>query len=279
MNKCYLFGSLVCASLDVSGMLVDTAFNLNANGKREIRQVDIFGRINPNKRRSSAVNLVNLANEFRTKISINAQDKNGNTPLHLAIVKANNDGNSAKDSEKQWFSGVQKNRDSDIPSEIKSLIERGANVNQKNEEGDFPTKIAFMCGKQNIVKYLLEKGADINQQDRHGHTLLHLAALEDNEEMIFYLVEHGANINQKDNYGQTPLHFSTYCSCSRDEEIEKPSDRKGKEKKDKEKMMKYLVEQGADVNGKDKNGLTPLKIARQKENERVIEYLLKHGAK
>lgn len=279
MNKYYLFACLVCASTDVSGMLIDTTYNLNANGKRKIRQVDIFGEINPNKRRSSVVNLANLANEFHIKISINAQDKNGNAPLHLAIVKANNDRNSVKDSKKEEFCRVQKNRDGDIASEIKSLIEQGANVNQKNKEGDFPTKIAFMCGKQNVVKYLLEKGADINQQDRHGHTLLHLAALEDNEEMISYLLEHGANINQKDNYGQTSLHFSTYCSCSRDEEIEKPSDRKGKEKKDKAKMMKYLIEHGADVNGKDKNGLTPLKIAKQKENERVIEYLLEHRAK
>ncbi|MBO4405944.1 MAG: ankyrin repeat domain-containing protein [Alphaproteobacteria bacterium] len=265
MNKCYLFASLVCASTDVSGMLVDTSYNLNVNGKREIRQVDIFGKINPNKRHPSAVNLVDLANEFYTKSNINAQDENGNAPLHHAIVKANNDENSAKGEKKQGVDGVQKSIDGDISSEIKSLIEQGANVNQKNNEGDFPTKIAFMCGRQNIVKYLLEKGADINQQDKHGHALLHLAALEDNEEMITYLVEHGAAVNQENNHGQTPLHFSTYWGCLREEE--------------KEKVVMYLVNHGADINKQDKNSQTPLKIAKQKDDERIIVYLLEHGAK
>lgn len=265
MNKYYLFAGLACASTDVSGMLVDTTYNLNVNGKREIRQVDIFGRINQNKRRSSIVNLVDLANEFHIKSSINTQDKNGNALLHRAIVKANNGGNLAKDSKKQRTNGVQKNEYGDISSEIKSLIEQGANLNQKNKEGDFPTKIAFMCGKQNIVKYLLEKGADVNQQDRHGHTLLHLAALEDNEGMITYLVEHGAAVNQENNCGQTPLHFSTHWSSLRE--------------KEKEKVVAYLVEHGADINKEDKNKQTPLKIAKQKDNERIIVYLLEHGAK
>ena len=260
MNKCYLFAGLLCASSDVSGMLVDTAFDLNVNGKREIRQVDIFGKVNPNKRRSSVVKSVRFADEICIKNSVNTQDKNGNALLHHAIVKANKK-NSAKNLKKQAVN--QKNED--VLAEIKSLIEQGANINQKNNEGDFPAKIAFMCGKQDIVKYLLEKGADINQQDRHGNALLHLASLEDNEEMITYLVELGADINQQNSFGQTPLHFSTYWSCLRE--------------KEKEKIMAYLIDHGADANKKDKNDQTPLKIAKQKDNENAIAYLLEHGAK
>lgn len=259
MNKCYLFAGLVFASSDVLGMLVDTAFDLNINEKRCICEVN-NETINPNKKRSITQK---LAGEFFVKNNINMPDKNGNAPLHLAIVQAKNKvRNSVEDSENQRDSANQKDKNENVPSEIKSLIEQGADINQKNKDGDFPTKIAFMCDKQNIVKYLLEKGADINQQDRHGHTLLHLATLEDNEEMITYLVEHGAAVNQENNYGQIPLHFSTYRSSLRE--------------KEKEKIVMYLVEHGADTNKREKNGQTPLDIAKQKDNERVTAYLLKH---
>ena len=45
-----------------------------------------------------------------------------------------------------------------------------------------------------------------------------------------------------------------------------------------ERVVEYLLTHGAEVNAADKNGLTPLLIAAQNDHERVVEYLLTHGA-
>ena len=99
-----------------------------------------------------------------SSIDINSVDRNGNSPLHLVVVRAKN------------------------KNEVISLLNHGADINQKNREGDFPTKMAFMCDKFKLVEYLIKHGANINQQDRHGNTLLHLASLENNEKMLKYLI-------------------------------------------------------------------------------------------
>ena len=46
-----------------------------------------------------------------------------------------------------------------------------------------------------------------------------------------------------------------------------------------QELVKYLVEQGADVNAKDDNGNTVLSEARKYGNELQIQFLIEHGAK
>lgn len=43
-------------------------------------------------------------------------------------------------------------------------------------------------------------------------------------------------------------------------------------------VVRILVEGGADLNAKDKRGLTPLDWATREGNEAVREFLLNHGA-
>jgi len=55
------------------------------------------------------------------------------------------------------------------------------------------------------VKYLVEKGANIESKDNFGCTPLHRASWGGNLDIVKYLVEKGANIESKDNDGCTPL--------------------------------------------------------------------------
>ncbi|EAX99948.1 ankyrin repeat protein, putative [Trichomonas vaginalis G3] len=65
---------------------------------------------------------------------------------------------------------------------------------------------------QSLCEYFLSHGANINEKDENGETALHFAALFSNKEMAEFLISHGANINEKDDKGKTALHLAEYYS-------------------------------------------------------------------
>ncbi len=122
-----------------------------------------------------------------------------------------------------------------------------------------------------IVKLLLEKGARVNVLDRHGQTPI-LRASHDIESMEL-LLNHGSDINRQSEgkYGWNLLHIraraGNLVTC------------------------KFLIENGAQINIRDKMNKTPLGLAIQGKNgvdkdkypdrvkkfEKVIEFLKKNG--
>ncbi|ORX85055.1 ankyrin, partial [Anaeromyces robustus] len=48
--------------------------------------------------------------------------------------------------------------------------------------------------------------------------------------------------------------------------------------KGNEKIVKYLIDHGADVNKKNMNNRTPLIMAFEHGNKSIIKYLVEHGA-
>ncbi|KAJ5076858.1 cyclin-dependent kinase inhibitor 2c-related [Anaeramoeba ignava] len=73
------------------------------------------------------------------------------------------------------------------------------------------------------------------------------------------LITTGENINkQSELTGQTPIYIAL--------------------KKEKHKIVRYLVENGANLNIIDNNGLTPLMIAVDSQSYDMVEFLLSHGA-
>ena len=55
---------------------------------------------------------------------------------------------------------------------VKLLIASGAEVNQKNFRGATALMVAAGAGTPSVVRYLLEKGADVNARDREGNSVL-----------------------------------------------------------------------------------------------------------
>lgn len=104
-----------------------------------------------------------------------------------------------------------------------------------------------------IIKALIEKGADVNAQDSEGNSFLHFITkdltLEFSEffvdslhteavpVILDILIAAGANINIQNLKGQTPLHTAKSFSPL---------------------LYNLLIERGADTNIKDIDGKTPI---------------------
>jgi hypothetical protein len=107
-----------------------------------------------------------LNNFNHPNYNILAKDKQGNTPLHEAAIYR-------------------------YTKMVKSLLEKGADMNTKNEFGCTPMCLAVSNGNTDTVRLLLEKGADVNANN-NGHTLLEWALIYNNEEIAELLLAHGA---------------------------------------------------------------------------------------
>jgi ankyrin repeat protein len=124
--------------------------------------------------------------------------------------------------------------------------------------------------KQSILKkdtataiQLLRSGADVNAYDSISETdvLMDICRWESDPAMIGFLLRHGAKPDlHRSGKGRTALHIAcAYYAC--------------------ETIIQLLVESGADVNAVTTDGTTPLMLAAQNAKARVVDYLLKKGAK
>jgi ankyrin repeat protein len=88
---------------------------------------------------------------------------------------------------------------------------------------------------------------------------LHVAACFGSPETIEVLIRHHARVNAKDSTGLTPLHYtiplSRYDSAA------------------------MLINKGADVNIKGRDGNSPLDLAKNLRDQRMVELLRIRGAK
>jgi ankyrin repeat protein len=56
-----------------------------------------------------------------------------------------------------------------------------------------------------MVKLLLEKGVELESKEEHGWTPLSCAAMNGHETVVKLLLKKGAELESKDERGQTPL--------------------------------------------------------------------------
>jgi len=91
---------------------------------------------------------------------------------------------------------------------VEKLLERGADVNAQDADGDAPLHGAAQMGDMEILNLLLDKGADPNIKNRLGGTPLMWAAVFGNEPVAVRLLKSGANPALKDADGMTALDWA-----------------------------------------------------------------------
>ena len=89
---------------------------------------------------------------------------------------------------------------------VRQLVESGTDVDKTEPEGgSSPLIVAALFNKPGIADYLIENGADLNFKNNEGSTALHSAAFFGRAEIVSKLLRHGADTGIRNNAGSTAL--------------------------------------------------------------------------
>eukprot|EP00026_Physarum_polycephalum_P003345 Phypoly_transcript_03355.p1 GENE.Phypoly_transcript_03355~~Phypoly_transcript_03355.p1 ORF type:complete len:778 (+),score=130.15 Phypoly_transcript_03355:51-2336(+) len=147
----------------------------------------------------------------------------------------------------------------------KFLVESGANVNIRRDDGISPIYLAVIGNNVELAEYLLDHGAATNILHAEGHSILHSACLEANLDMVKLLLNRGSDVHATNHKGDTPL--LSLCQAG-DSQCEDPQHLE---------VAKLLIERGASVTHTQKNGSTGVMLAAEIGLEDVVEELIEHG--
>ena len=92
-----------------------------------------------------------------------------------------------------------------LPQSFQLLLIHGANVNQRDADGDTALWYTAWYGNADMVERLLKAGADVNTKGKDGRTALHVACEGSRTDNIEVFLRHHADINARDRRGVTPL--------------------------------------------------------------------------
>ncbi|XP_023313752.1 serine/threonine-protein phosphatase 6 regulatory ankyrin repeat subunit B-like [Trichogramma pretiosum] len=185
--------------------------------------------------------------ERNQTVRVDAQDEQGQTPLHFALLWGNK-------------------------SAVESLLRKGADPNLANKAG--LTALHIHCDRvddDRFAETMLETSRDMNRtlrvdaRDASGNTPLQTAVARGHEKMIGFLLRNGADPNSADAEGSTALHNI----CRRD---------------DVDDMMEIFLgineelDKPVRLDARDNSGRTPLQWAVANLKTNLFDSLLNHGA-
>lgn len=225
----------------------------------------------------------------RKDISISIKDNEGKTPLDYAFEHIEEEGiveiaaslimNGAEQvsSGFDYFQTSISNRnlnyrfdDGQTPLHLaaiqghtsitKYLLENNAFTNVQDSSGATPLHEAVRYGHTKIAKLLLDAGAQVDAKDNLGKTpVLLIMPQEQRAELYSLLINYKANIRVKDMYGDTVLHTASMTNVP-------------------VFILEGLVKAGAEVNERNKDGVTPLALAIENKNAAHVKFYAEHGA-
>lgn len=131
-------------------------------------------------------------------------------------------------------------------AEINAVSSHGLNMLHKAAQGNQPSSIVYFNKKYNF---------DIEATDNNKMNALHLSAISGTDNSVIFLLSLGMDPNIKDKKGNTALHYAVKHSHAR--------------------IIKKLLQKGADRNIKNNSNKSPEKLAKNKPE--ILEIFRKKG--
>lgn len=291
--------------IEIVKMLLDKGATINAendcrktplyyaieNEKIEVAQLLLTYGADVNNRDSDGISVLHVAVKIgclqiveallEYGFNLNPEDAKNPELLHgtvergyLKIVedllKYGADVNTYSNSQFEGFTPLHcaaKNKQGEV---VKLLIRYKADVNAQDKTGKTPIFYAIENADLEMTKLLLTNKANI----KDSPDLLHIAVQKECIEIVKVLLQYDADINASDKYGRTALHFT---ALSENEGFFRFS-RDDPDFNIKGEIAELLLSKGANVDVKNKCGLTTLHAAVQNGYVKVVEALLKHNA-
>jgi ankyrin repeat protein len=175
---------------------------------------------------------------------------------------------------------------------VRALLARGANPNIR-DEGDnaFPLHFAAENGNLEIVRLLVEHGAQTvaGEVDDHQMDIIGWATCfaKIHPEVVDYLLAHGARHTLHSAVAVSNVEAIRALAVEQPEAIERPMDKSNRRRralhfaviKRQPTALRALLDLGADPNGLDAGGLSPLDEAALAEEHEMAQMLIDAGAK
>jgi ankyrin repeat protein len=189
---------------------------------------------------------------------------------------------------------------------VRLLIEKGADVKARDNQGYAPVHNAARNRYAHLVTLLVERGADVNARDSDGFTALLHAINRNHVPTVDAIAKSGGNLELATPQGITPLtwaigdgkFFAAKALLDLGAKVDSASGKEGvsplmtaatqippKSRTSAltlgpppNELAQEIINKGADVNQRSKEGVTALMVAAGHNNTAMIGLLLKAGA-
>ncbi|CAG0906265.1 unnamed protein product, partial [Cyprideis torosa] len=176
---------------------------------------------------------------------------------------------------------------------VELLLSAGADINARDRNGWTPLHYCTVKGDRAVLLLLLGRSAVVDCRDEYGRTPLLLACQEGHASQVRDLVNHKADVNAKERRGWTPLMWASFAGHEATVEFlvrETNVDLEEREnfggwtalayaaREDQTQVMRILLDEGAEVDAEDSEGITPLQWACQEGSLESVKLLVEHGA-
>ena len=179
-----------------------------------------------------------LLKEDMECVKILIDDKDNTSSLRLAVVRGSID-------------------------EVKTLIDKGADINGRNKDYTTPLFYTVYCENpskcEEMVKLFRDHGANMRAADVNGDTLIHWLSRTNNmHPCLETMIECGVNPWPANNKGESPLHSASYSTPGSPETVKAINDTGG---------TTYIIDQ-------DNEMQTALHLAAKHGNVQTVKALL-----